>query len=225
MHPFFWNLYASLYDTLSRLSIYRSLVEEIYNSLDVELDKVYLDAGCGAGNLLLKIAREGKARAYGVDFSMLMIKQAMRKCRNENVTLLCFDLNKRLPFKDEFFDGIACVHTLYSLRNPTFTLKEFHRVLKKGSELVLVDPRDGGSTKSCIDREYLQADGLFYLSHFPSCLALALMNTLLFAKVNLKRISFLPEETLDSLLRQVPFTVTRTKSVYEDTSVLIVARK
>jgi len=221
----FWNLYAFVYDTLSKLSVYKKLVKEIYDSLDVEPGRIYLDAGCGIGNLLHKIAKEGKASVYGIDFSMPMIKQAIRKCKRENVILLFFDMNKRLPFRNEFLDGIACVHTLYLLKNPSFTLKEFHRVLKKGSNLVLVNPKDGEITKSHIDKEYLHADGLVYLTHLPSCFVLALLNILIFTRINLKGISFLPTETLQSLLRQLSFEIIRTKLVYDDTSVLIIAKK
>jgi ubiquinone/menaquinone biosynthesis C-methylase UbiE len=218
-------LYAFAYDALSKLSVYKNLVEETYDSLGVELGRTYLDAGCGTGSLLLKMAKEGKAKAYGIDFSMPMLRQAKRKCKRENVMLLHFDLNKRLPFKNEFFDGIACVHTLYLLRNPSFTLEDFHRVLKEGSKLVLVDPKSGGTAKSLTDREYLHDDWLICLTHFPSCFALALMNILIFTKIDLKRMNFLPQEELETLLRRLSFEIVRTKLVYGGTSILIEAIK
>lgn len=218
-------MYAFAYHTLSELSVYKNLVEETYNSLGVDPGHTYLDAGCGTGSLLLKIAKEGRARAYGIDFSMPMLKQALRKCKKENVTVLHFDLNKRLPFRSEFFDGIACVHTLYLLRNPSLALKEFHRVLKEGSKLVLVDPKSEGPAKSLTDKEYLQDDWLIYLTRFPLCFALALMNILIFTNIDLKRMKFLPQEELETSLRRLSFEIVRTKLTYGGTSVLIEARK
>lgn len=225
MRVLFWDLYAFCYDTLSKLSVYKNLVREVYDVLDVEPNRIYLDAGCGTGNLLLKIAREGVAKAYGIDFSMPMLKQAIRKCKGENVIPIYFDLNKRLPFKDGFFDGIACVHALYLLDNLPFALQEFYRVLKKGSKLVLVNPSSDASMKSLMDREYLRADGLIYLTHLPSCFILALMNILMFRKITLRKASFPPKETLENLLRQLSFQIIRTKPVYDGTSNLIVVRK
>jgi ubiquinone/menaquinone biosynthesis C-methylase UbiE len=210
---------------MGKLSVHKKLVREVFQALNVESDRTYLDAGCGTGNLLLKIAREGKARAYGIDFSMPMLKQAMRNCRKEKVILVYSNLSKRLPFKDEFFDGIACVHALYLLDNPSFTLQEFHRVLKKGSKLVLVNPSIAVSKKSLLDREYMHADGLIYLTHLPSCLILALLNILMFRRITLRKTSFAAEAAMESLLRQLSFKILEVKPVYEDTSSLILVRK
>jgi ubiquinone/menaquinone biosynthesis C-methylase UbiE len=224
--PFpYWDLYAFAYGTMSRLSIYKNLAKEVYDALDVKPGETYLDAGCGTGNLLLKISEEGRAKAYGIDFSMPMLKQAIRKCKRENVTLAYSDLNKHLPFRNGFFDGIACVHTLYLLDDPAFTLKEFHRVLKRGAGLVLANPRVDAVRKSLMDREYLHIDGLVYLTNLPSCILLALMNVLPFKRITLRRASSLPNETLKGLLRRVSFEIVRTKPIYEGTSILIVAKK
>ena len=225
MRALFWDLYAFAYNSVGKLSVHKKLVREVFLSLNVESDRIYLDAGCGTGSLLLKISRDGKARAYGIDFSVPMLKQAIRNCRKEKVTLVYSDLSKRLPFNDEFFDGIACVHMLYLLDNPSFTLQEFHRVLKKGSKLVLVNPSIAVSKKSLLDREYMYADGLIYLTNLPSCSILALMNILMFRRITLRKTSFIPEETLESLLKQLSFEILEVKSVYEDTSNLILVKR
>lgn len=220
-----WDLYAFAYDTMGKLSVHKKLVRVVFQAINVKPDGTYLDAGCGTGNLLLKIAREGKARAYGIDFSMPMLKQAMRKCKKEKVILVYSDLSKRLPFKDEFFDGIACVHMLYLINNPSFTLQEFHRVLKKGSRLVLVNPTSAVGNKSLMDREYMYSDGLVYLTHLPSCFILAVMNILMFRRMTLRKKSFAPEAAMESLLRQLSFKILEVKPVYENTSNLTLVRK
>lgn len=210
---------------MGKLSVHKKLVREVFQALNVESDGTYLDAGCGTGNLLLKIVRGGKTRAYGIDFSTPMLKQAIRKCKKEKVILVYSDLSKRLPFKDEFFDGIACVHTLYLLDNPSFTLQEFHRVLKKGSKLVLVNPSNAVSKKSLMDREYMYADGLIYLTHLPSCFILAMMNILMFSRITLRKTSFVTDAAMENLLRQLSFKILKVKPVYENTSSLILVGK
>ena len=53
---------------------------------------------------------------------------------------LCFFDEYRLPFKDEEFDGVLCFETIEHFAQPEVFLKELHRVLKNGGELVLTTP-------------------------------------------------------------------------------------
>lgn len=50
------------------------------------------------------------------------------------------DLNKPLPFSDNFADTIFLFSVIYILKNPTDVLKEINRILKHGGKLFLSSP-------------------------------------------------------------------------------------
>ena len=50
------------------------------------------------------------------------------------------DLNKPLPFSDNFADAIFLFNVIYILENPAAVLKEIYRVLKPGGQLFLTSP-------------------------------------------------------------------------------------
>lgn len=158
MNKILWEIYAISYDKLTHLPFYKKLVEDVYKELDVHERGVYLDAGCGTGELLRKIIDGKKVKAYGIDISRLMLKRAAKKLKNpENVILVYGNLNQKLPFKDNFYDGITCIHTLYALENPKLILQEFYRILKPGGRLVVSDLKKGFSYRPLISnvKEYL----------------------------------------------------------------------
>lgn len=50
------------------------------------------------------------------------------------------DLNKLLPFPDESFDATLLFNSLYILEDQHMSLREIHRILKKGGRLFLSSP-------------------------------------------------------------------------------------
>lgn len=50
------------------------------------------------------------------------------------------DLNKPLPFSDNFANVVFLFNVIYILENPLATLKEIHRILKPGGRLFLTSP-------------------------------------------------------------------------------------
>jgi len=94
-----------------------------------------LDLGCGIGNHLWFLAREG-FDAYGVDFSEVSINKARELLREFGVTakLALCDFTKELPYDNQFFDlvidrgSITCV----SFSDAERVVSEVYRVLKNG---------------------------------------------------------------------------------------------
>jgi SAM-dependent methyltransferase len=94
-----------------------------------------LDVGCGIGNHLWFLAKEG-FNAFGIDGSETAVKLAKKLLKEFNVEadIKVHDFTKPLPYENNFFDlvidrsSLSCID--YSEMQKT--LEEIHRVLKTG---------------------------------------------------------------------------------------------
>lgn len=91
-----------------------------------------LDAGCSVGTF----AQVAPNQIIGIDND----KEALEICKNKNLKVKFADLEKKIPFKDNFFEGVFCSHTIEHLNNPLNMMKEIYRVLKPRGILVLITP-------------------------------------------------------------------------------------
>lgn len=87
-----------------------------------------LDAGAGAGELSEALGKMG----FAVTSCDLFPDGCSVKCDK-------VDLNKPLPYTKPF-DNIACMEVIEHLENPYHLIREFSRLTKKGSLLVLSTP-------------------------------------------------------------------------------------
>ncbi len=108
-----------------------------FRFLKPKKDDIILDAGCGKGDLSLKISKKAK-KVYAIDLT----KEGFKEIKKKSPKNLIFkEMNlEKLDFKDKFFDKIVCVETLEHVLRPEKVLKEFHRVLKNRGYLVLTYP-------------------------------------------------------------------------------------
>jgi ubiquinone/menaquinone biosynthesis C-methylase UbiE len=101
-----------------------------------------LDAGCGSGSLVTRLARHG-FRVDGIDLSEKSIALGRKKIeemgledranlRRGNVT--------RTDFFDKAFDGIVCGEVLEHLTDDVAAVREFNRILKGGGICVVTVP-------------------------------------------------------------------------------------
>ena len=90
-----------------------------------------LEAGCGTGLILERLAREAQA-AYGIDLSAGMLARAAE--RGLQVTLGSVDA---IPFADESFDLVCSFKVLAHVPNIALALSELARVTRPGGQLVL----------------------------------------------------------------------------------------
>ena len=228
MNKIAWEFYAISYDNAKGFLPYKEMIEDVYRELDVKPNGVYLDAGCGTGELLKRLKNGENPKVYGIDFSILMLKIASKKLKNrENVFLGYEDLNKNLKFKPNFFDGIACIHVLSAIENPRLLLQEFYRILKPGGKLVVCDLKKGfsykpliNSFKASIHNERFK--GLELIFHFP---ILGLFNILQDLEMKKKGKDFFTKEMLENLFKDVGFSVTKIKETYSSQSILISGKK
>lgn len=98
-------------------------------------DKI-LDAGCGSGQITLRIADKCKS-VISIDISKNAFKHWARKPKN--VKQIKMNLEE-LRFKDNTFDKIICVETIEHLLHPEKALSEMYRVLKSGGLLSITYP-------------------------------------------------------------------------------------
>jgi SAM-dependent methyltransferase len=98
-----------------------------------------LDAGCGTGGLIRRMATERPSWQWsGVDLSPLAIALARGRCpagadlREAAVTAL--------PWGEAAFDAVVSADVLYHVDDDAAALREFFRVLRPGGRLVLNVP-------------------------------------------------------------------------------------
>lgn len=114
-----------------------------------------LDLGCGSGRNFVKV--DG-LNWTAVDFSEKMVEFAKKKAKKLGMDV---DVQKadsvKLPFEDDTFDSVLCyavIHCIESAAKRKKTLKEIYRVLKPGSEALIVtwganSPRLKNKGKEC----------------------------------------------------------------------------
>jgi ubiquinone/menaquinone biosynthesis C-methylase UbiE len=232
-----WHLYERVYDSiLLRLIPYRRLLKNAVQNLNPSDGQVYLDAGCGTGNLIaLLLSSSPGTEAVGADFSSAMLKRAAGKLESseKRVRFVELDLNKELPFEDSLFDGATCLNVLYALSEPQLFIRELNRVLKPGGAVVISTPLLEPKIFPIV-REHLDAlkaeSPRFWLAVFAGQVLGVFFPTLLFILINLfikgnKELKFYSREELGTLISSAGFELDKVEQVYGNQNWLIRAAK
>ncbi len=237
MEKIIWHIYAWVYDSiLLRLIPYKQMMCSTYGALSPEDGKRYLDAGCGTGNFLSLLAdSEKRLELIGADFSPAMIKGAEKKLKNKKnlVSLYQLDLNKKLPFEEAFFDGVACINVLYALKKPDFFIKEIRRVLKGNGELVLISPLNDPRIYPVIKEHMNILKNKFpkiWGLHFTLFIMKVIVPSIIGTVVNLtiksnRNYNFFSEFEIRSLFIASGFKILTIKLIYGDQNFFLVAEK
>ena len=108
--------------------------------------KRVLEVGMGTGSVQLDLSQAG-LDVWGIDLSMAMMKQAVRKARKSGTLKrlkMCQARAQALPFPENSFDSVVSTFGSEYLTNAE-TYTEIARVLRKDGRLVLVP---GGRLRS-----------------------------------------------------------------------------
>jgi len=104
-----------------------------------------LDVACGTGDLTQAFARRSDiSKVVGLDFTPAMLAHAGEKRVKLNpdiaskLTYMEGDA-QQLPFDDASFDVLSIAWGIRNVADPARALREFHRVLKTGGRLVVLE--------------------------------------------------------------------------------------
>ena len=96
----------------------------------------FLDIGCGIGNLC-KAAKELFPNVQGCDIS----QEALSIARQQGIPCRHIDLNQdQLPFESHAFNAVTALDVLEHLFDPPAFLKDVHRIIKPGGQLIVSTP-------------------------------------------------------------------------------------
>lgn len=108
------------------------LTGKLYELLLAVPGNHYLDIGCGTGNYLNALSKQG-LNFTGVDPSLTMLEQA--EWKNPEAHFICAKA-ENIPLPDQIFDGAIAIFTIHHWDDMLRGLKEVRRVLKPGSRFV-----------------------------------------------------------------------------------------
>ncbi len=217
-----WNCYSNIYDILNQFYPYQEHLNLLRSLLDPKPGRLYLDAGCGTGNLTAKICDNG-IKAIGIDFSNQMLAMARKK--NEKIQFEFADLNKRLSFDDNFFDGVISSNVVSYLSNPKNTLGEIHRVLKPKGKFVVATLRVGFNPL-IIYKEHLKYKGLLHTVKMVfQLLGLGMCNAMIVKKIRNGAYHTYDEETFSVLLKKCGFLNVKILFSYAGQDLIAVCEK
>lgn len=131
-----------------------SLIKHIYKTMDnfdIEINKdmwnnfkgckKVLEIGSGKGVFLLT-APEG-VEAEGIEIIDKEINESIKK----GLKVIKADAEKKLPFKDNSFDGVYLCNVIEHFEKPYRVIEEVKRILKKGGKLIILTPNFANSYK------------------------------------------------------------------------------
>ncbi|KAF5437634.1 Ubiquinone/menaquinone biosynthesis C-methylase UbiE [Candidatus Methanophagaceae archaeon] len=99
-----------------------------------------LDAGCGAGELTLRLLNHTK-KVISFDISKNMLQQILERAPKTDFTIInfCQGSLTNLPFKDNAFDYTISLETLQHC-NSKIAMSEFIRVTRGGGHIIISVP-------------------------------------------------------------------------------------
>jgi methionine biosynthesis protein MetW len=106
----------------------------IYKLLEKNPKAKVLDLGCWDGDLSLKVAKIiGTKKVYGIEIDPNKVKEAKLK----GVIAYEEDLNKKISFKNNFFDVVIASQVIEHLYDTDNFVEEIYRVLKPNGYVII----------------------------------------------------------------------------------------
>jgi len=123
--------------------MHKSLTEQVVRTyvdpLELPIDAVILDLGCGPGYFLDEMKTRGFTNVTGITLS----PEDVKLCEDKGHVIKQYDLSF-LPhtdgFHDESVDFIFLRHALEHSPYPIFSLIEYNRVMKQGGKIYIEVP-------------------------------------------------------------------------------------
>lgn len=115
-----------------------------------------LDAGCGSGVNLIRLAKlvAPNGEVVGVDVSSQLLKEAQKNIARESLPIKVQSGDVRnLDFEEGSFDRVYAERLLQHLDQPSLVLRELRRVLRPGGRVVVLDADYDSLLIDCNDVE------------------------------------------------------------------------
>ena len=110
--------------------------------VNIKSDSVILDAGCGGGKTINRLARRAnQGKVYGLDQSADMVeysRQVNKKLIAQKRVQIVHSSVEKTGFKDEFFDLVTAIETYYFWPTLAEAFREIKRILKKEGYLLII---------------------------------------------------------------------------------------
>jgi ubiquinone/menaquinone biosynthesis C-methylase UbiE len=127
-----------------------SMTADCIDELELKDGMSVLELGHGnCGHLQYFLRKANTLKYTGLEISPLMSQQAKEinsALLNENIEFLLYE-GTALPFKEDLFDAVFTVNTIYFWPNPQEFLSEIYRVLHRNGKLLI----------SFADKAFMQA--------------------------------------------------------------------
>ena len=117
----------------------RKMRDFIYSLIEIKPQMSILDLGCGSGYDLGRISQlvDGKSTFYGIDMSKKAISTAKKDYNSDSrFKFVHGDTSKTIEFNNASFDLVFSNNMLECIIDKQALLKEVHRVLKPGGQVV-----------------------------------------------------------------------------------------
>ena len=105
--------------------------------------RTLLDVATGTGDVALQARKtlKGYSQIHGVDLSSNMLALAQKKAHKKNLSNITFECadGRDLPFAAESFHCLTISFGLRNIQGIELALQEFHRVLKSGGTLLILE--------------------------------------------------------------------------------------
>lgn len=102
-----------------------------------------LDVAIGTADLTIEILRQQKAsHITGIDLSRKMMaigEQKVAKLGYSNLVTFDYGSAQQMPYADASFDAVTCAYGVRNFANMDEGLREMHRVLRPGGELIILE--------------------------------------------------------------------------------------
>lgn len=112
----------------------KSMYHNVANRITLSSNSKLLDIGYGNGYFIHKLYHKSKSNFYGIDISEDILKNASKKNKKgiarKKVHLEIGDCCN-MSYRDNFFDVVTSVNTIYFWNDTKKGLSEIYRVLKK----------------------------------------------------------------------------------------------
>jgi ubiquinone/menaquinone biosynthesis C-methylase UbiE len=155
--------------------VFREIAQDVFP--DMKQIRCGLDAGCGPGQFTILIAEAApQAKVVGIDLAPTMIELARCHAASSSalgrVHFAVADVC-RLPFPDDYFDGVMSTGSIKHWLNPKIGLRELHRVLRPGGRAFIAEMNRAASPEA-IARQRDRLRSWFFRWLYPRVFAQAL---------------------------------------------------